>query len=91
MNRDAEISTLATRKARDSTNRWSAGEKGRALESSGAFQPVEKHVILDVVFAALHSHQDLATRQSANSLLHGADARNVNNNIHLRYKYTEGG
>ena len=32
----------------------------------GAFQPLEKNVILDVVFIALDSHQDLAARQSAN-------------------------
>jgi hypothetical protein len=47
----------------------------RAMESSGAFQPLEKDVILDVVFAAFHSHQNFATRQSANGLLHDADAR----------------
>ena len=30
-----------------------------------------------VVLAALHSHQDLAARQSANRLLHDADARGL--------------
>lgn len=32
------------------------------LASGGAFQPLEKDVILNVVVAALHSHQDLAAR-----------------------------
>src|SRR5258708_15647601 len=44
-------------------------------ESGGAFQPLEKDVILNVVLAALHSHKDLAARQSTNRLLHDADAR----------------
>jgi len=46
-----------------------------ARESGRTFQPLEKDVILNVVLAALHSHQDLAARQSANRLLHDADAR----------------
>src|ERR1700722_10102496 len=46
-----------------------------AIASGGAFQPLEKDVILNVVLAALHSHQNFAARQSANRLLHDADAR----------------
>jgi hypothetical protein len=61
----------------DLANRWSSGEKRRGLESGGAFQPLEKDVILDVIFAAFHSHQDVAARQSANGLLHDADARST--------------
>jgi hypothetical protein len=49
--------------------------KGSAGESGGTFQPLEKDVILNVVLAALHSHQDLAAHQSTNRLLHDADAR----------------
>jgi hypothetical protein len=43
-------------------------------ESGGALQPLEKDVILNVVLAALHSHQDLAARYLANRLLYDADA-----------------
>ena len=46
-----------------------------ARESGGAFQPLEKDVILNVVLAALHSNKDLAARQSTNRLLHDANAR----------------
>jgi len=37
-------------------------EGGRTPKSGGAFQPLEKDFILDVVFAALHSHQDVVAR-----------------------------
>jgi hypothetical protein len=36
------------------------------LESGGAFQPLEKDVILDVVFAAFQSHRDFVAREAAN-------------------------
>jgi hypothetical protein len=49
--------------------------QGVGRESGGALQPLEKDVILNVVLAALDSHRDLAARQSANRLLHDADAR----------------
>jgi len=54
----------------------------------GRFSPLEKDVILDVIFAAFHSHQDVAARQTANGLLHGADARRAVN-IRTRHNHTE--